>query len=282
MSRVLKYIGAVLIQVLVFQSCSKDDSSNELENQDVPTLSVKDFTLTRGEANYSPSIGKIETISNQKDIVYKLISQEPEGALSIDTESGDLKVGDISYFDYEFFPVLTGEVEVSAGGLTKKVSVTITLTDEEESGSKVFRYQNESYSLKTYKERTFGRIEILSSGVEYGSGSQGLRGKGNVLRFSIIDKLNNISEGVVHTFTKKDIDNDYVGIAIDHDFDADSSMPSSGTKNITEAKILYKKKHNDFYDPNANYYIFNVHFMFKFSDNTTLTGTYNGGGSEAR
>lgn len=281
MSKRVQFIGVLFLSFLLFQSCSKDDGNDGLENQGVATLSVKDFTVTRREGNYSPLVGKVEVSSNQKDIRYKLVSQQPEGALDIDAESGNLKVGDITYFDYEFFPELTAEVEVLAGDLTKRVSVKVTLTDEEESGNKLFKYKNELYGLKTYNEKTFGRIEMLSEYVEYGSQSQGLSGKGNVLRFSIIDKLTNISEGVVHTFSKKDIDYDYVGIAMNHDFDTDSSMPSSGTKKVIEAKILYKKEHNDFYDENANYFIFNVHFMFKFSDGSILTGTYNGSGSEA-
>lgn len=77
----------------------------------------------------NPTTGQVlgTIVSNGTGTNYSLISQTPNGALSIDANSGELTVADEALFDFETNPVITASV--SDGEATNPAMVTINLTN---------------------------------------------------------------------------------------------------------------------------------------------------------
>ncbi|MGB3344424.1 MAG: hypothetical protein WBA61_10960 [Aequorivita sp.] len=129
----IKYnFSTVLMGLLTiaFIGCSTDDDDPA---PTAITVSTSDFSITMDE-NPSPGqiIGSVEGSTNQGKVTFILGEQNPPGALAINNTSGELRVADEKLFDFEINPVITGNVRVYNGEVSKFAKVTITLIDVEE------------------------------------------------------------------------------------------------------------------------------------------------------
>jgi hypothetical protein len=114
-----------LVLILFFGAC-KNDPVLPPESM----LEVQDLILTIDEN--PPSGLLIDTVSAQTDrgiLSFQLLEESPVGAFDLDGQSGELRVGEGSLFDFETTPLLTASVEVSNGEKADTAKVEISLRD---------------------------------------------------------------------------------------------------------------------------------------------------------
>ncbi|MEQ3498629.1 hypothetical protein ABMY20_02600 [Tenacibaculum sp. SSH1-16] len=95
-------------------------------------LSVQDFSTTIDE---NPTDGQsLGTISASGDatLTYSITAQSPNGALNINSNSGELTVANPTLFDFETNPTITATVSVDNAGTVQTATVTINLNDIDE------------------------------------------------------------------------------------------------------------------------------------------------------
>lgn len=125
----LRQIKTSLITVLMLAilsiGCSKDD-----ENVTQITVTTEDFSVTIDEnPTEGQSIGKVTGKASEGEISFNLTTQTPEGAMSIDTKTGELKVKDASLFDFETYTSITGVAIVKSGTISKEANITVKIND---------------------------------------------------------------------------------------------------------------------------------------------------------
>ena len=128
----LQSIGLCLLiaATLFISSCA-----NEQEGIDI-VLSATDLSIQVAE-NPTPGqvLGTIEASSNvTAPISFAIASQSVAGAVNIDSQSGEVTVGDASAFDFETNPTINATVTVSSEGESTTVTINITVTDVVEDG----------------------------------------------------------------------------------------------------------------------------------------------------
>ena len=119
---------------------------------DVPDIIVtaSDFVITINEGPTNQEIlGIVEGSTNQGTITYTLIEQYPENALSIDANSGELRVENTGLFNYEVYPIVSGIFEVANGNVSVTASITINLLDVEENDL-LLSSLNSTYNIHFY------------------------------------------------------------------------------------------------------------------------------------
>lgn len=119
----------------VIKATSEDVSKNinvkiNLNDIDEITVSVTDFSTSIDEnPENSQLIGTVEASTNQGELTFTILEQNPEGAFAVDTATGELSVLDKEEFDYERNPIITGIIEVVNGEVDEVLNVTIDLND---------------------------------------------------------------------------------------------------------------------------------------------------------
>ena len=100
------------------------------------TVSATTFTKTMQENPIGIegpfSLGNISATTNRGTLTYSLSSQTPEGAMTINTSTGQLLVANAAAFDFEVNPSITGVVTVANGEETATANITVTITNVEE------------------------------------------------------------------------------------------------------------------------------------------------------
>lgn len=145
----LKYL---LLLILLFNiSCSDDNDTTD--DPIIIEVTTADFSVNIDE---NPSVGQIlGTVTgstNQGSVTFSILNQLPEGSISIDANSGELKVANAENFDFETNPIITATVKVTNGNVFGNASITISLIDVNED----IVYEGMVY-LKTQEEvETFG------------------------------------------------------------------------------------------------------------------------------
>ncbi|MEZ7496317.1 cadherin repeat domain-containing protein [Leeuwenhoekiella aequorea] len=105
----------------------------ELRDVAEAILNVENLNISINEnPAVNQSLGSIKTTTNLDVLSYRILNQEPEGAIYIDEANGNLYVSDVSLFDFERNPVISAVIQVSSGDNFKNASVTINLNDVEE------------------------------------------------------------------------------------------------------------------------------------------------------
>ncbi|UII80559.1 kelch repeat-containing protein [Flagellimonas sp. CMM7] len=101
---------------------------NEVEEE--ITVSLSDFEVTIDE-NPDPNqvLGIIDASTNIGEITFSINSVIPEGALQIDSSTGEIIVGNADLFDFEQNPVITAVVSTQNDGVTNTANVTVNLND---------------------------------------------------------------------------------------------------------------------------------------------------------
>ncbi len=122
------FIGSALFSLLLFTSCSSDDS-------EAFTASASDITVTINENPAGGlSIGIITT-NITGALTYSLSSQSVGNAFSIDAATGAVTVNDASAFDFESNPTLTAAVSVTNSSDTASGNVSVTLNNVDDIAS---------------------------------------------------------------------------------------------------------------------------------------------------
>jgi len=124
-------LASVLLVIIV--SCNDDDNITQLN-----TVSVQNFTTTINEnPTNGESLGTVQATGNGA-LSYSIISQTPNGALSINSSTGSLTVSNTTLFNFETNPVITATVAVNNSGAIENLTVTINVTDVNEIGEYKF------------------------------------------------------------------------------------------------------------------------------------------------
>ncbi len=111
------------IGLLLITSCSKEDYENI-------TVTLNDFTISIAEKPDSgQSIGFLQASTNEGMVNYSLITQSPDGAISIDPYSGEIAVAKAALFDFDLHSVISAKAQAENQG--KKAQALITINLEE-------------------------------------------------------------------------------------------------------------------------------------------------------
>ncbi len=95
----------------------------------ISELSVQDYTTTIDEnPTNGQSLGTVQA-SSEGVVNFGITSQTPEGALNIDTSTGELTVADATLFDYETNPTITATISVTSSGNMQSLTATINLNN---------------------------------------------------------------------------------------------------------------------------------------------------------
>ncbi|WP_160112015.1 cadherin domain-containing protein [Aquimarina sp. AU58] len=122
--KTLKRCIILCISAIIISCSSDDDDVTET------TITAKDFETTIDENPIEgQELGTIEATTNQGTLTYTLKSEEPEGALSIDSKTGKITVKDATLFDYETRKKLTATLLIKNGDSNKEAKVTVHLND---------------------------------------------------------------------------------------------------------------------------------------------------------
>jgi len=84
------------------------------------------------------SIGTVDAKTNGGAIMYTLDSQSPDGALALNTTTGELTVADASLFDFETNQRITGNFTVTSDDKSESGTITINLRDVNENEGQVW------------------------------------------------------------------------------------------------------------------------------------------------
>ena len=96
----------------------------------VVEIAANDFTISVDEnLAKGAEIGTIMPTSSQGASTFSIVSQDPAGALEINSSSGVLTVADSAVFDFETNPKITGMIQIVNGGETNQINFTINLKD---------------------------------------------------------------------------------------------------------------------------------------------------------
>ena len=114
-----KTINLIIITLLLASCGNNDDNAQAITLQDLQV------TIDENPA-VGQVVGTIQSDSNST-ITFSIASQTPNGALSIDTNTGELTVADAALFDFEINPTITATV--SADEAENTANVTINLND---------------------------------------------------------------------------------------------------------------------------------------------------------
>lgn len=112
-----------------FLSGCNEDEPEEMGSEPV-LITTKDFAVTIDEDPTEGQIlGKVNGTASVGEVSFSLTSQNPIDAMSIDSSSGELKVKNVSAFDFETQQEVTAVVAVESGDVSEEAKVTITITD---------------------------------------------------------------------------------------------------------------------------------------------------------
>lgn len=159
-----------LIFLTILFSCSSDDS-NQIDESTPITVSTSDFNVIIDEGlPDGTTIGTITGNTNQGDITFSILSQNPNNSFSINSETGLMSVENSDNFDYEINPQISGVVKVSNGDIFENSNVTINLNDIQEAN--IFtgditlntQQQVEDFGAEFYTEVT-GYIDITGPNI---------------------------------------------------------------------------------------------------------------------
>lgn len=119
---------ALFIMAIIVTGCKSDD-----ENVAPIIVTTTDFTATIDEnPTAGQNLGKVTGKASQGEVSFTLTSQDPKNAMSIDAKTGELKVKEVSLFDFEIRTSITGVVTVKSGTVSKDAKITIAITDVDE------------------------------------------------------------------------------------------------------------------------------------------------------
>lgn len=119
------FILCPLLLMICLVGCDIDDEevSFNLEASDLSISVLENRAL--GE-----ELGQVIASAEGAELIFAVMSAEPEGAFVMDATRGIVKVADASFFDFESRETMSAIVKVSAGTESREVNVFVELEDE--------------------------------------------------------------------------------------------------------------------------------------------------------
>ncbi|NQZ79101.1 MAG: cadherin repeat domain-containing protein, partial [Ekhidna sp.] len=131
----------------------------DVDENESPTISPQTFTLAENSIN-GTEVGTVIAADPDEDaLTYTILSGNDAGGFALDNTSGLLTVATSEVLDFETTPTFNIEVEVSDGELTASATITIDLTDVDET-------QNQAPQINA---QTFTIAENSINGTEVGT-----------------------------------------------------------------------------------------------------------------
>ncbi|WP_106794320.1 cadherin repeat domain-containing protein [Aquimarina sp. Aq78] len=156
---------ALFIMAIIVTGCKSDD-----ENIAPITVTTADFTIAIDEnPTVGQSIGKVTGKASQGEVSFTLTSQDPKNAISIDAKTGELKVKEVSLFDFETRTSIIGVVTVKSGTVSKEAKITITIADVDETDPPTVIVTTTDFKTEINENPEVGQ----SIGVVSGTASEG-------------------------------------------------------------------------------------------------------------
>ena len=119
----LNFSKLLVFSFLILFSCNKNDEI-------ITTITASDFTVMMNENPSSQEIiGKIDATTNQGSLKFEITSQNINGALGINSSTGEIFVANPALFDYETNPLISGVAKISNGNVFKEIQLKVTLRD---------------------------------------------------------------------------------------------------------------------------------------------------------
>lgn len=116
-----------IIAILTITACSKDDG-------DSPKDLITQEIVAKENSRFLEEIGIVDT-NLKGNPVFELISQNPAGALTVDTSSGRLLVSDSTQFDFEANKQLEARISISDQQQTETVQLFVYLDNVDDISS---------------------------------------------------------------------------------------------------------------------------------------------------
>lgn len=122
----LRLINLLLLALLLTTiGCSEDDVVAENKGIRVQDLALNiDENPTNGQI-----IGTVET-DGSGTLSFSIASQTPNGALNVDSSTGELTVADATLFDFETNPIITASISVVGAANTGTVTINLNNLNE--------------------------------------------------------------------------------------------------------------------------------------------------------
>lgn len=116
----------VLFLFLSIQSCDDEDSAPQF---------IQEFTTSIKEnPSNTLSLGNPGLAGNQAGITFSLRDENPSNALSIDSQTGELRVKNGNFFDFETRQSITATAVATVSGTEQTAPITINITDVDQVG----------------------------------------------------------------------------------------------------------------------------------------------------
>lgn len=115
----------------LFSACGEDDPVTVPE----PTITAQSF-ITNIMENPDPgqSIGTVVASTSSGSINYSLSMVSPEGAIAINSSTGEITVADVSAFDFETNAEVTAKYSATVRNTTEMAEINIAIIDVDEGG----------------------------------------------------------------------------------------------------------------------------------------------------
>lgn len=107
--------------VMIFNGCSSNSDDGPTAYTVANFIASIEENPTNGQV-----IGTIST-SQSNGLLFSITNQSPDGAMSINSTSGELTVASAALFDFETNPAISGTVSVSNGNISQNSLITISL-----------------------------------------------------------------------------------------------------------------------------------------------------------
>jgi len=116
----LRLTSLILFISLAFLAC-KDDTEEI-------TIVAQDFIGTVDEYPMAnQDLGKIVASTNKGELSYYILTQSPANAISLDESTGEIRVKDVTRFDYQKNQGIEATVRVSNGNISENVNIIIKI-----------------------------------------------------------------------------------------------------------------------------------------------------------
>ena len=106
------------------------------KEEDVPTINIS-ATDFDGQIDENPaantSLGSVNATANSGEITFSLTTQLPAGALSINAQTGELLVSDVSAFDFEVRQQISAQYQATIGNVSETANILININNVVES-----------------------------------------------------------------------------------------------------------------------------------------------------
>ncbi|MFC4633338.1 cadherin repeat domain-containing protein [Dokdonia ponticola] len=119
----------LVFSIIVMISCGNDDDTSNPNN----SINVQDFISMTFDENpeTGQSIGTINATSNLP-LAFSILEQAFTNAIVVNPNTGELTVGDASFFDFETNPAIQSVIEINNGVETISVDLRIDLNNRDD------------------------------------------------------------------------------------------------------------------------------------------------------